>query len=227
MNDRHDTDDRTEIDERAQRRRRRIAALTVALPILAGLVIAALVHFLGGEEENVTKPEGEQRAPHRLVEAAAPAETGSPAPRVRLTEATTGRRFDSASLGDTPYAVVFISTRCETIGDFLARATRDLSGAGAILAITADPEVDSPKAVKAWLARHHLGPNGPLHYLVGDESEVSGYWNAWGFNGPSSACTDSVPAHLVGSSKGAYVNTGVLDIDPTGSAEILTVPLRA
>jgi cytochrome oxidase Cu insertion factor (SCO1/SenC/PrrC family) len=228
MDDRHDTDDRTEIEERGRRRRRRIAALAVVLPILAGLAIAALAHFVGGEEGEVTKPEAEQRAPHRLVEAATPAKAGTPAPRVRLTEGGSGSAFDGASLGGEPYAVVFVSTRCEAIGGFLRRVAADLEpGEGAVLAISADPRVDSPDAVRAYLSHNHIEPGGPVRYLLGDEDELRGYWNAWGFDGPSGACTDSVPAHLVGSSKGAYVNTGVLDIDPHGPAEILTTPLRA
>jgi hypothetical protein len=212
------------MDERTQRRRRRIAALAVTLPILAGLVIAAVVHFVGGEETDVTKPEGEGRAPAHLVEAATPAEAGSPAPRVRLTEGGSGRSFDGASLGSEPYAVVFISSRCEAIGGFLRRVGAELGpGEGAVLAISADPGVDSPGAVGKFLSRNHLRPGGPVRYLIGDEDELRGYWNAWGFDGPAARCADSIPAHLV---SGASRNTGVLDVAPDSPASLLTSPLR-
>jgi cytochrome oxidase Cu insertion factor (SCO1/SenC/PrrC family) len=213
------------MDERAQRRRRRIAALAVAAPILAGLLIAAVVHFAGGGETDVTEPGGEATAPRELVEAATPAAAGSPAPRVRLTEGGSGASFDGATLAGEPYAVVFISTRCEAIGGFLRRVAADLEpGEGAVLAISADPAVDSPAAVRAYLARNHLRPGGPVRFLVGDEGELRGYWNAWGFAGPDAACPDSVPAHLV---SGAGKNTGILDLAPDSPAALLTSPLRS
>ncbi len=214
------------MDEQTKRRRKVIATLTVVLPIAAGLVLAAIAHFAGQEEQSIEKPEAQ---PQRgLVEAATPAATGSPAPRVRLAEAPSGRRFDSASLGRTPYGVVFITSRCDGVGNFLGRAVRGLAAdTGAVLVITADPRVDSPRAVRAWLGRHHIAAGGPLHYLVGSEREVRGYWNAWGFKGPKPECGSSVAVHLVGSSKGSYINTGILDIEPGSPAELLTVPLLA
>lgn len=230
MSDRHDRGDRRGADDRrhdeeAQMRRRRIAALAVCLPILTGLVIAALVYFLGNEHTDVTKPEGDTAGrPRHLVEAAPAAETGSDAPRVRLTDGTDGKRFDSASLGAQPYAVIFISTRCEAIGGFLRRVAAQLEpGEAAVLAISANPKLDSPAAVRAYLSRNRIRPTGPVHYLVGDEGELRGYWNAWGFAGPAAACAESVPAHLV---SGAGRNAGVLDVAPDSPASLLTAPLR-
>jgi cytochrome oxidase Cu insertion factor (SCO1/SenC/PrrC family) len=213
------------MDEDEQRRRRRIAALAVALPILASLVIAGVVYLAGGSEEpDVTKPEGEGRAPRHLVEAATPAEAGTPAPRVRLTEGGSGKDFDGASLGSEPYAVVFISTHCEAIGSFLRRVAADLGpGEGGVLAISADPQVDSPGAVAKYLSQNHLTAGGPVRYLIGDEDELRGYWNAWGFAGPESKCPESIPAHLV---SGTGVNTGVLDVTPGSPAALLTSPLQ-
>jgi cytochrome oxidase Cu insertion factor (SCO1/SenC/PrrC family) len=211
--------------EDEQRRRRRIAALAVALPILASLVIAGIVYLAGGSEEtDVTKPEGEGQAPQQLVEAATPAEAGTPAPRVRLTEGGSGKSFDGSSLGNEPYAVVFISTRCGAIGGFLQRVAADLGpGEGAVLAISADPPVDTPGAVAKYLSQNHLMAGGPVRYLIGDEDELRGYWNAWGFGGPAANCTESIPAHLV---SGTGVNTGVLDVTPGSPAALLTSPLR-
>jgi cytochrome oxidase Cu insertion factor (SCO1/SenC/PrrC family) len=227
MNDRPDPNHhraRPEVDEAAQLRRRRIAALAVGLPILAGLVIAALVYFLGHESTEVTKPEGEGRVKPHLVEAASGAEAGTPAPRVRLTEAGSGKELDGATLAGEPYAVLFISTRCAAIGGFLHRVAADLGpGEGAVLAISADPELDTPAAARAYLSHAHLSPGGPVHFLIGDEGEVRGYWNAWGFNGPDRECPESVPLHLV---SGAGLNTGVLDAAPDSPASLLTSPLR-
>jgi cytochrome oxidase Cu insertion factor (SCO1/SenC/PrrC family) len=205
--------------DNASSRRKIIAALAVIVPVLVGLAIVAFAHELGSEtnDEETTTREAE---PTRET-AIAPAAEGTPAPRVRLSEGASGARFDSASLGSEPYAVVFVSTACASIGDYLGRAAAELRGEGdaeAILAISADPARDTPKAVTAYLAAHHLkGP--PVHYLVGDEEELGGYWNAWGFKGPSSACPASYPAHLV---DGTGKNAGVIDLDPGGPPSLLT-----
>ena len=204
-------------------RRKLIAALAVVVPVAVGLIIVVLGHFLGHEESNVAK---EKEAPEVAAKieretAAAPAAAGTPAPRVRLTNGATGQSFDSASIGNDPYAVVFINTKCEAIGKYLGRAASELKAAGdadAVLAISADPEVDTPEAVRAWVAKHKL-KGGPVHYLVGDEDELRGFWNAWGFDGASSACPPSVPAHLV---DGSGKNDGIVDLDPAGPPSILT-----
>lgn len=212
-----------DMDEDAQRRRGRIALLAIALPILAGFVIAGIVYVAGGEETEVTTPKGEERIEHRLVEAATPAEAGTPAPRVRLTEAGSGKPFDAASLGGRPYAVVFITSRCEAFGGFLYRVASELGpGEGAVLAISADPAVDSPAAAAKFLSQNHLGAGGSVHFLIGGEDELRGYWNAWGFDGPAAQCAESIPAHLVSGGK----NTGLLDVEPDSPASLLTDPLR-
>jgi len=224
MDDRHDIDRRPELDEAAQMRRRRLAALAIALPILAGLIIAALVYFVGDEHTELRTPKGEERIERHLVEAAAPAEAGSPAPRVRLTEAGSGRPFDGASLDGRPYAVVFISTRCDGIGRFLGRVAAELHpGEGAVLAISADPRLDTPAAARAYASRNHLQPGGPVRFLLGSEDELRGYWNAWGFNGPQAECNESIPAHLV---SGSAIDTGILDIAADSPASLLATPLR-
>lgn len=198
--------------------------LAVTLPILAGFVIAGIVYIAGGEETEVTKPEGEATAAPGLVEAATPAEAGTPAPRIRLTEGGSGKSFDGASLGSEPYAVLFISSRCEAFDGFLYRVAAELGpGEGAVLAISADPEVDSPAAVAKFLSQDHLKAGGPVRFLIGSEDGLGGYWNAWGFDGPAAKCPDSIPAHLV---SGAGLNTGVLDVGPDSPATLLTDPLR-
>jgi cytochrome oxidase Cu insertion factor (SCO1/SenC/PrrC family) len=212
------------MNEQEKARRKKIATLTVVIPITVGIIIVLLGHFLGNEhteiptpKETTTEVEVERKAAPELAAA------GTPAPRVRLSEGATGKRFDSSSLGEAGYAVVFISTKCEPIGDYLGRVARKLAGSGAgdVLAISADPEVDTPEAVRKWLAKHHIPAGGPLHYLVGDENELSGYWSAWGFSGPSSACPGSIAVHFVSGSE----NTGVIDVQTDGPTAEFTDPL--
>jgi cytochrome oxidase Cu insertion factor (SCO1/SenC/PrrC family) len=199
-------------------RRKLIATLTVVLPVTVGILIVVIAHLVGNESTEIKKPK--EAEPARQT-AAAPAAAGTPAPRVRLSEGASGTRFDGASLGAEPYAVVFISTACGPIGEYLGRAVAELRAEGdadSVLAISADPAHDSPKAVAAFLAEHHL-KGAPFHYLVGDEDELRGYWNAWGFEGPSSGCPASVPAHLVA---GSGENAGLVDLAPDGPPTLLT-----
>jgi cytochrome oxidase Cu insertion factor (SCO1/SenC/PrrC family) len=201
-------------------RRRTIAILAVVGPLALGLLIAVIAHLAGGGEGgDVSTPTTASAEPNRRV-AEAPAATGTPAPRIRLDEGGSGKRFDSAALGTDPYAVVFISTACGPIGDYLGRAAAELRSGGsaeAILAISSDPATDTPKTAAAYLTRHHL--SGPFHFLLGTEDELRGYWNAWGFTGPAPNCPDSVPAHLVA---GSGENAGIVDLDPHSPASLLT-----
>ncbi len=211
------------MDDDAQRRRYRIAGLAIALPILAGLIIASLVYFFGGEETEVTTPKGEARIERRVAEAATPGEAGTPAPRIRLTEAGSGKAFDGASLRGEPYAVVFLTSRCAAFGGFLHRVAAELGpGEGAVLAISADPAVDPPAAAAKFMSQNRIEAGGPVHFLIGSEDELRGYWNAWGFEGPAANCAESIPAHLV---SGAGKNTGLLDVSPESPATLLTDPL--
>ena len=169
--------------------------LTIVLPVLAGLMIVALGHFLGNETTAIEKPEGEQqRERQALIEAATPAATGTPAPQVRLSEGATGRTFDLGELGGAPFAVVFTSTRCQGIGAYLGRVARDLGGEGDgdVLVISADPRLDTPHAVRAWQARNHIPAGGPLPLPGRERNRMRESWESWGFNGPSAECPEVV-----------------------------------
>ncbi len=208
--------------DQSSTRRKRIAILAVIVPVVVGLIIVALGRILGNEEsETQVKKPRETTEPVRET-APEPAAAGTPAPRVRLTEGGTGKPFDSASLGNAPLAIVFTSPKCGPIGSYLGRVEAEMSkegDAGAVLAIASDPEGNAPQAVDAWLAKSGLKGGSSFRYLVGEEEELRGYWNAWGFKGPSAACPAGVPAHLV---DGSGENAGILDLDPGGAPSLLT-----
>lgn len=214
------------MDQRSQDRRKLLALLAVVVPVLIGIVIVLIGHFAGHETEIAKPREASEIEETQRVAAAAPAAAGTPAPRVRLHEGASGKSFDSASLGSDPYAVVFITSDCEAIGNFLGRAIAELRGEGghaAVLAISADPATDTPKAVGAWLAKHRL-KGAPFYFLAGAEDELHGYWHAWGLTEPSPTCAESVPAYLV---NGSGENAGIIDLEPQEPATILTDALSA
>src|ERR1700753_2239648 len=135
------------MNEQQKARRKKIATLTVVLPITVGIIIVILGHFLGNEHTEIPTPK-ETPTEVEVERQAAPqlAAAGTPAPRVRLSEGATGKRFDSASLGEAGYAVVFISTKCEPIGDYLGRVARKLAGCegGEVVAGSSHPAADTP-----------------------------------------------------------------------------------
>ena len=95
-----------------------------------------------------------------------------------------GGRTGTADLAGRPYALTFLYTECPDvcplIGAELRRALESLGARAqdvAALAVSVDPEGDTPAAVRDWLDRHRLPRN--FHYLVGSESELKPVWDAY------------------------------------------------
>ena len=105
---------------------------------------------------------------------------GARAPRFALRDAH-GGHVDTSALAGQPYVVTFLYTDCRDvcplIAEELKQALHQLGARGrevSMLAVTADPEGDTPAAVRAWLRRHRMPDS--FHYLVGDRREVEGVW---------------------------------------------------
>jgi protein SCO1 len=157
---------------RNDRRLRALSALAV-VSLLALIVLAAV--FIANAKSTSSAP-GFQDAIRY---------PGSPAaPAMRLEDAASGRRIDTARLAGRPYAVTFLYTHCPDvcplIGAELQQALASLGPAAGrldVFALSVDPRGDTRSAVRAWLQVHHEPPN--FHYLIGSESELRPYWNAW------------------------------------------------
>jgi protein SCO1/2 len=109
---------------------------------------------------------------------------GKPAPRIALTDARTGARFDSASLAGRPYVVTFLYTNCPDVCPLIGQEIREaLAQLGpdarrvAALAVSVDPRHDDAAAVRAWLRRQRQPAN--FHYLIGTEAELAPVWKAF------------------------------------------------
>ena len=107
---------------------------------------------------------------------------GARAPQFALRDAS-GEWLSTASLKGRPYLVTFLYTDCRDVCPLIAqeikqalhqlgRRRREVTA----LAITADPEGDTPTAVRAWLERHRMPAN--FRYLIGDRRELEGVWRA-------------------------------------------------
>jgi cytochrome oxidase Cu insertion factor (SCO1/SenC/PrrC family) len=96
-----------------------------------------------------------------------------------------GRLVSSDGLAGKALVVTFLDTKCREscpiIADQIRQALARLSPAdraGTVaLAISVQPEVDTPAAVRAFLRRHRV--DGALRYLVGSEAQLRPVWSAF------------------------------------------------
>ena len=95
-----------------------------------------------------------------------------------------GGTTGTGDVAGKPYIITFLYTDCPDvcplIGAELRRALELLgprAGEVAVLAVSVDPEGDTPTAVRDWLERHRLPDN--FHYLVGSEDELKPVWDAY------------------------------------------------
>lgn len=105
-----------------------------------------------------------------------------PAPALTLHDAS-GRVFTLA--GRRGYTLVtFIYTHCPDVCPLIAsNLNTGLRQIGArthhvsVLAVSVDPQGDTPAAVRAYEKRMHLLPQ--FHYLIGTRSALRRVWSAW------------------------------------------------
>jgi protein SCO1 len=153
-----------------------LALLAVCLGGTAALVYVALAD---GDEEGPIAVVEEQSGPFRG--GALPAGlTGAPAPSFSATDAR-GGELGTADLAGMPYVVTFLYTDCPDVCPLIAQELREAleilgprADRVAVLAVSVDPEGDTPEAVRAWLEQNELPAN--FHYLVGSERELSPVW---------------------------------------------------
>ena len=126
---------------------------------------------------------------HLTQSQAAPALQGTslgqvPAPGFSLLDQN-GAAVSLASLTGHPVVVTFMYAHCPDECPYTAEllhTTVDTLGARASqvewIAISVDPAGDTPAAVTAFVAAHHL--NGYLRYLLGSRAQLSPLWKAYG-----------------------------------------------
>jgi protein SCO1/2 len=96
-----------------------------------------------------------------------------------------GRLVSSDALAGKALVVTFLDTKCREscpiIADQIRQGLARLSPADrantVALAISVQPEVDTPASVRAFLQRHRV--DGALRYLVGSEAQLRPVWNAF------------------------------------------------
>jgi protein SCO1/2 len=107
------------------------------------------------------------------------------APDFTLTDGLTGRAVSLAAQKGQVVALTFLYTSCPDVCPLTAarfRAAQDELGPSAsgvtFIAISVDPDRDTPQAVRDFSAAHGLSAN--WYYLVGGRAQLAPVWAAYG-----------------------------------------------
>lgn len=121
-----------------------------------------------------------------VLACASPALSGTdlgktPAPDFTLLDGPTGERVTLSALRGKVVVLSFLYTACpdvcpitaakfRTARDRLADAARDV----AFVAVSVDPQRDTPQATRAFLEKHRL--TGSMRFLIGDRAQLQAVW---------------------------------------------------
>jgi protein SCO1/2 len=110
---------------------------------------------------------------------------GGNAPDFTLSDGMTGEAVTLTSLRGNVVAMAFLYTHCPDVCPLTAaqfRAAQTQLGADAarvrFVAVSVDPEGDTPAAVKVFSAAHDLKEN--WRYLIGPRTALAAVWSAYG-----------------------------------------------
>ena len=133
-----------------------------------------------------------------------------PAPDFTLSDGITGDAVTLSSLRGSVIAMAFLYTRCPDVCPLTAakfRAAQTQLGGDAsrvrFIAVSVDPEGDTPAAVRAFSAAHALSEN--WHYLIGPRAALAAVWSAYGvgaFAAPTGPNVDHNDAIYIIDAKG-------------------------
>jgi protein SCO1/2 len=107
------------------------------------------------------------------------------APDFTLTDGVTGKSVALSSLRKSTVVLTFLYTRCPdvcplTAGQFRAaqRSLSDNASQVEFVAVSVDPEGDTPAAVREFSTLHDL--NDHWHYLIGPRVQLEAVWSSYG-----------------------------------------------
>ncbi len=158
--------------------------LRVLLSLLVLVVIAGGVAVLtvgGSSAQQANKTQAKQAN----LDAAALLSPALPAPALILRNYL-GQPVNLDAYRGKAVLVTFLYTHCPDVCPLITanlRVAQNLMGPSTsskaqIIAVSADPRGDTPKAVAAFLARHEM--TGRMQYLIGSASQLAPVWKAWG-----------------------------------------------
>jgi protein SCO1/2 len=129
---------------------------------------------------------------------------GTEAPDFTLVDGVSGRAITLSAERGQVVALTFLYTTCPdvcplTASRFRATQTELGSDAGRVtfIAVSVDPDRDTPKATQEFSAAHELKTN--WYYLVGARPQLAPVWSAYGIGvqAGSSTVTHSDAVYLI------------------------------
>lgn len=117
-----------------------------------------------------------------------------PAPDFRLTDAG-GQAVTMSEWKGRPVLLTFLYTECPDVCPVIAQRVRQAleslgkdAGQVVVLAVSVDPEGDTPASAAAFMEKHGLtGPD--QRYLIGEMAELAPVWLAYGVGAAPAATT--------------------------------------
>lgn len=167
--------------------RRRGIAVAAAL-VLAAVLPAAACGGSGGNAGGAAEVVSVASAPERRGHTGTvPYEGGtiSPmraAPPLRGAGAD-GEAVDIRALRGHPVLVTFVYARCPDVCPPIMsnirriRETSPIGGRLRVIAVSVDPEGDTPPVVRSFLRRQRIG--GFVDYVIGSRAQLEPIWDAW------------------------------------------------
>jgi len=154
-----------------------LGAAMAAVVIVGAVTALAKPHESGAPSTSLMRQSGHAAFRGARVPA------GHPAPNFRLTTEQGAKLRLSAQKGKF-VLLAFLYTKCQDVCPIIAiqldNVVRSLGQRGKdvqILAVSVDPEGDTPKAVRAYLRSHHLGSD--FHWLLGTRQQLWPVWRAY------------------------------------------------
>jgi protein SCO1/2 len=126
------------------------------------------------------------------------------APDFTLTDGVSGRAVTLSAQRGQVVALTFLYTTCPDVCPLTATRFRasqmELQGDASrvtFVAVSVDPDLDTPKAVQDFSSAHGLGAN--WYYLVGGRAQLSPVWAAYGIGvqAGSSTVTHNDAVYLI------------------------------
>jgi protein SCO1 len=155
--------------------------MRVLLALATLVVVAGFIALLAVGGSSATKPK-QTRAGFAAEGLLSPPR---PAPPLALRNYL-GQPVNLDAYRGKAVLVTFLYTHCPDVCPLITsnlRVAQNLMGPSTsskaqIIAVSADPRGDTPKAVAAFLALHEM--TGRMQYLIGSPSQLARVWKAWG-----------------------------------------------
>ncbi len=176
--------------------------LPIALALCVALVSAAAA--CGGDDEGdndkaAVTPSGEQKKNGMPDYDGAVATPPKPVPPLTL-EDSTGKKFDIAEHKGKVVLLTWLYVKCPDICPLIVSNLKvaqtklgDKAKDVVIVAVSTDPERDTPKAVNKFIGGR--GMTGRMQYLVGDKNALGRTWENWGIVAERAAANPELIEH--------------------------------